>query len=135
MGLGYDGKLYILAFDHRGSFTQRFGIEGDPRPEDKQRLADGKQLIFEGIEAALERGADPSVTGALVDEQFGGPTQIPEQAKARGIRLAMPVEKIWGDPLKGFIDGSLSRVDAAAQVADSYLRFVEVYASAEAPVG
>jgi myo-inositol catabolism protein IolC len=93
MGLGYDGKLYILAFDHRGSFTKRFGIEGDPRPEDMQRLADGKQLIFEGIEAALERGADPSVTGALVDEQFGGPTRVPEQAKAKGIRLAMPVEK------------------------------------------
>ena len=29
MALGYDGKLYILAFDHRGSFTKRFGIE-DP---------------------------------------------------------------------------------------------------------
>ena len=33
------------------------------------------------------------MTGALVDEQFGGPTQVPEQAKARGIKLAMPVEK------------------------------------------
>jgi hypothetical protein len=32
MDLGYDGKLYILAFDHRGSFTKRFGIEADPRP-------------------------------------------------------------------------------------------------------
>ena len=31
MGLGYDGKLYILAFDHRGSFQKKwFGIEGDP---------------------------------------------------------------------------------------------------------
>jgi 5-dehydro-2-deoxygluconokinase len=39
------------------------------------------------------RGADPSVTGALVDEQYGGPTEVPQQAKARGIRLAMPVEK------------------------------------------
>ena len=42
---------------------------------------------------ALERGADPSVTGALVDEQFGGPARVPEEAKARGIKLAMPVEK------------------------------------------
>ena len=93
MDIGYDGKLYILAFDHRGSFIKRFGIEGDPTPEEIQRLADGKHLIFEGIEAALERGADPSVTGALVDEQFGGPANVPEQAKARGIKLAMPVEK------------------------------------------
>ena len=70
MGLGYDGKLYILAFDHRGSFTKRFGIEGDPTPEETERIADGKHLIFEGLQVALGRGADPSVTGALVDEQF-----------------------------------------------------------------
>ena len=31
MALGYDGKLYILAFDHRGSFQKKmFGIEGAP---------------------------------------------------------------------------------------------------------
>ena len=88
-----DRKLYILAFDHRGSFTKRFGIEGDPTSEQIDRIADGKHLIFEGLEAALGRGADPSVTGALVDEQYGGPTEVPEQAKTRGIRLAMPVEK------------------------------------------
>lgn len=93
MDLGYSSELYILAFDHRGSFTKRFGVAGDPTAEDDQRFADGKHLIFEGIEAALARGADPSVTGALVDEQFGGPTDVPEQAKARGIKLAMPVEK------------------------------------------
>ncbi|HEU4735813.1 MAG TPA: DUF2090 domain-containing protein, partial [Solirubrobacterales bacterium] len=93
MDLGYSNELYILAFDHRGSFTKRFGVEGEPTAEDNQRFADGKHLIFEGIEAALARGADPSVTGALVDEQFGGPTEVPQQAKARGIKLAMPVEK------------------------------------------
>jgi 5-dehydro-2-deoxygluconokinase len=93
MGLGYDGKLYILAFDHRGSFTKRFGIEGDPTPEQTERIADGKHLIFEGLQVALERGADPSVTGALVDEQFGGPSHVPEEAKAASIKLAMPVEK------------------------------------------
>ena len=33
MALGYDKKLYILAFDHRGSFQKKFfGIEGDPDP-------------------------------------------------------------------------------------------------------
>ena len=93
MALGYDGKLYLLAFDHRGSFTKRFGIEGEPSPEETDRIADGKHLIFEGLQVALGRGADPSVTGALVDEQFGDPSQVPEAAKAAGIKLAMPVEK------------------------------------------
>lgn len=91
--LGYSGELYILAFDHRGSFTKRFGVEGVPTAEDNQRFAEGKHLIFEGIEAALARGADPLVTGALVDEQFGAPTNVPQDAKSRGIKLAMPVEK------------------------------------------
>jgi 5-dehydro-2-deoxygluconokinase len=93
MGWTPGRKLFILAFDHRGSFTKRFGIEGDPSSEEIERIADGKHLIFEGLEAAIGRGADPAVTGALVDEQYGGPTQVPERAKARGIRLAMPVEK------------------------------------------
>ena len=92
MSLGYDGKLYILAFDHRGSFQKKwFGIEGEPTAEETQRIADGKHLIYEGLAAALDRGAEPGVTGALVDEQFGG--DIPTQAKQRGIKLAMPVEK------------------------------------------
>jgi len=96
MGLGYDGKLYILAFDHRGSFQKKwFGIQGDPTPEETERIADGKHLIFEGLARALDKGAEPRVTGGLVDEQFGG--NIPEQARERGIRLAMPVEKSGQD--------------------------------------
>jgi myo-inositol catabolism protein IolC len=92
MALGYDGKLYILAFDHRGSFQKKmFGIEGDPDPEQTATIADAKHLIFEGMLKAVERGAHPEVTGVLVDEQFGG--DIPEQAHARNLKLAMPVEK------------------------------------------
>src|SRR5215207_2642303 len=92
MALGYDGKLYILAFDHRGSFQKKmFGIEGDPTPEQTQTIADAKHLIFEGMLKPVEQGADAGVTGVLVDEQFGG--DIPEQAKGGGLKLAMPVEK------------------------------------------
>src|SRR5919198_2322862 len=98
MSLGYDGKLFILAFDHRGSFQKKwFGIEGDPTPEDTQKISDGKHLVFEGLVHALEGGAEPGITGALVDEQFGGPTGIPQQAKERGLKLAMPVEKSGQD--------------------------------------
>src|SRR5688500_15557403 len=92
MALGYHGKLYILAFDHRGSFQKKmFGIQGDPTPEETETIADAKHLIFEGMLKATEHGTDPSVTGTLVDEQFGG--DIPAQAKAKGLKLAMPVEK------------------------------------------
>jgi myo-inositol catabolism protein IolC len=92
MALGYDGKLYILAFDHRGSFQKKmFGIEGDPTPEQTQTISDAKKLIFEGMLEAVKRGAEAEATGVLVDEQFG--SDIPEQARKHGLKLAMPVEK------------------------------------------
>jgi myo-inositol catabolism protein IolC len=92
MALGYDGKLYILAFDHRGSFQKKmFGIEGDPTPEQTDTIADAKRLIFEGMEQAVERGVDPAATGVLVDEQFG--SDIPGRARNEGLKLAMPAEK------------------------------------------
>jgi myo-inositol catabolism protein IolC len=94
MTLGYDGKLYILAFDHRGSFQKKmFGIEGDPTPEQTDTISDAKHLIFEGMVKAVEAGVDPGATGVLVDEQFGAPKNIPGDAKQRGLLLAMPVEK------------------------------------------
>jgi myo-inositol catabolism protein IolC len=96
MALGYDGKLYILAFDHRGSFQKKmFGIEGDPTPEETERIADSKHLIFEGMLKAVEQGAEAGATGVLVDEQFG--SNIPEQARERGLKLSMPVEKSGQD--------------------------------------
>jgi myo-inositol catabolism protein IolC len=92
MPLGYDGKLYILAFDHRGSFQKKwFGLGDEISDEDVARITDAKTLIYEGLEVALQQGAEPSVSGALVDEQFGG--EVPRRAKEHGIKLAMPVEK------------------------------------------
>jgi myo-inositol catabolism protein IolC len=94
MALGYDGKLYILAFDHRGSFQKKmFGIEGDPTEEQTETISDAKRLIYEGMQLATERdgGVDAAATGVLVDEQFG--SDVPEQAKKHGLKLAMPVEK------------------------------------------
>ena len=92
MALGYDGKLYILAFDHRGSFQKKmFGIEGDPTPEETETITDAKRLVFEGMEKAVERGLDASTAGVLVDEQFGG--DVPKLAREHGLALSMPVEK------------------------------------------
>ena len=92
MSLGYDGKLYILAFDHRGSFQKKmFGIAGDPTPEETETISDAKRLIFEGMLEAVRRGAEAGATGVLVDEQFG--SDIPQRAREAGLKLAMPVEK------------------------------------------
>ena len=92
MALGYDGKLYILAFDHRGSFQKKmFGIAGEPTPDQTATITDAKRLVFEGMELAVERGVDAAATGVLVDEQFGG--DVPQLAREHGLRLAMPVEK------------------------------------------
>jgi myo-inositol catabolism protein IolC len=97
MSLGYDGRLYILAFDHRGSFQKKmFGIEGDPDDEQTKTISDAKHLVYEGMVKAVEAGgADPATLGVLVDEQFG--SAIIPQAKEHGLRTAMPVEKSGQD--------------------------------------
>ena len=55
------------------------------------------------------------------------------------LEAAAPVEgfvgfaigrSIWWDALKGFLDKSLEREAAAAQIADNYLHFVKVYEGA-----
>jgi myo-inositol catabolism protein IolC len=112
MALGYDGKLYILAFDHRGSFQKKmFGIEGEPDDEQTRTISDAKHLIYEGMVKATETSSVPPETmGVLVDEQFGG--DIPSQAKSSGLMLAMPVEKSgqeefdfqYGDDFGGHIE-------------------------------
>jgi myo-inositol catabolism protein IolC len=81
--LGYDQKLYILAFDHRGSFEK---MVGDPA-----RVPDAKRLIWEGFQRAVEQGAPKEYAGVLVDGQYG--PDVAREAKAGGYVLAMPVEK------------------------------------------
>ncbi|HEV7163342.1 MAG TPA: DUF2090 domain-containing protein [Solirubrobacteraceae bacterium] len=92
MNLGYDQKLYILAFDHRGSFQKKFfGIEGEPDSEQTAIIADAKHLIYEGLLQAVGAGADADATGVLVDEQFG--STVPHEAREKGLKLAMPAER------------------------------------------
>jgi myo-inositol catabolism protein IolC len=95
MKLGYDGDLYILAFDHRGSFQKKmFGIPGTPNPEQRKTISDAKALIFEGFAAAYKDKL-PAGAGVLVDEESGG--TVPKRAKELGAVLAMPCEKSGQD--------------------------------------
>jgi myo-inositol catabolism protein IolC len=90
--LGYDRKLFILAFDHRGSFQKKmFGIAGDPSAEETAKIVDAKSVIFDGFTRALSEGAPADAAGILVDEQFGA--EVARKARANGWIAAMPVEK------------------------------------------
>jgi myo-inositol catabolism protein IolC len=96
MPLGYDKPLYILAFDHRGSFQKKFfGVAGEPNDEETARISDAKKVIYEGARRAVDEGVSRESAGVLVDEQFGA--DIARDAKASGLLLAMPVEKSGQD--------------------------------------
>jgi myo-inositol catabolism protein IolC len=96
MAIGYDGHLYILAFDHRGSFQKKmFGITGEPTPEQTEVISDAKRVIFEGFGEAVAGGVPKGEAGVLVDEQFGA--DVARQASQEGMTLAMPVEKSGQD--------------------------------------
>jgi myo-inositol catabolism protein IolC len=96
MDIGYTNPLYVLAFDHRGSFQKKLmGIAGQPTPEEAARISDAKRVIFEGFQQAVSDGAPKDAAGLLVDEQFGA--DIARTAKAEGYVFAMPVEKSGQD--------------------------------------
>ena len=94
--LGYDQPLYVLPFDHRGSFvTKMFGWHGDLTPAQMAEIAAAKQVIYDGFKIAVAQGAPKGKAGILVDEQFG--MAILRDAKANGFITACPAEKSGQD--------------------------------------
>lgn len=89
---GYDRRLHILAFDHRGSFEAMFGVSGRAATADEAaRISDAKWLVYEGFLRAIAEGAPREAAGVLVDAQYGA--RAARAARAAGEVLAMPVEK------------------------------------------
>ncbi len=96
MAIGFDKDLYILPFDHRGSFqTKMFGWKGNLSAEQTAQVAAAKQVIYDGYKAALKTGIPQAKTGILVDEQFGD--AILKDAVANGYITACPAEKSGQD--------------------------------------
>jgi myo-inositol catabolism protein IolC len=92
MKVGYGESLFLVAFDHRSSFSRGLFGASEPLPAGiTARIADTKEVIFEAFERAIARGAPQRQCGILVDEQFGA--SVARKAKARGFLLAMPVEQ------------------------------------------
>ena len=90
--LGFNQPLYILPFDHRGSFqTKMFGWKGTLSPSQTAEIAATKQVIYDGFKAALQAGVPERKAGILVDEQFGA--AILRDAAAQDYTTACPAEK------------------------------------------
>ena len=86
---GYDRPLYILPFDHRGTFLAKMlGAKGPPTAEQAAAIAAMKQVIYDGFRAALAGGVPRDKAGILVDEQFGA--DVLRDATARATRRPSP---------------------------------------------
>ncbi|MGA7108960.1 MAG: DUF2090 domain-containing protein [Terracidiphilus sp.] len=93
---GYDQPLYVLPFDHRGSFeTKMFGWHEPLSQDQTAQIAAAKQVIYEGFKAAVVAGVPKEKAGILVDEQFGD--AILRDASSQGYHTACPAEKSGQD--------------------------------------
>jgi len=94
--LGFDKPLYILPFDHRGSFQKKmFGWDGELSLQQTAEIAAAKRVIYDAFVAAVHAGVPKDKAGILVDEQFGA--AILRDAAADGYSIACPAEKSGQD--------------------------------------
>src|SRR5271156_5822585 len=94
--LGFDKQLYILPFDHRGSFQEKmFGWEGELSPQQTAEISAAKRVIYDAFQSAVHAGAPKDKAGILVDEQFG--SAILRDAAAEGYATSCPAEKSGQD--------------------------------------
>jgi myo-inositol catabolism protein IolC len=92
MTLRYDRPLYILPFDHRGSFqTRMFGWKGLLTADQSARIAAAKHVIYQGMQAAVAAGLPQDHAAILIDEQFGA--HILADANENGFTTAAPAER------------------------------------------
>lgn len=95
--IGYKKDLFVLPFDHRGSFQEKlFGIKGrQPNETETREIASYKQVIYEGYKKALKMGVPTDTSGILVDEQFGA--DVIADARKNGYNVSVPAEKSGQD--------------------------------------
>ena len=90
--VGFDKPLYILPFDHRGSFqTKMFGWKGALTAEQTAQIAAAKQVIYDGFKTAVSAGVPRHKAAILVDEQFGA--AILRDATPHGYTTACPLKR------------------------------------------
>jgi 5-dehydro-2-deoxygluconokinase len=109
---GYDHPLYILPFDHCGTFVSKmFGAKGSPTAEQSSQIVAMKRIIYDGYRTALAAGAPPQKTGILVDEQFGA--AVLQDAATAGYTTALTVEKSGQDEFDfGYGEDSAAHIES-----------------------
>ncbi len=94
--IGFDKPLYILPFDHRGSFQKKmFGWEGPLSAQQTAEIAAAKRVIYDAFEEAIHAGVPKEKAGILVDEQFGA--AILRDAARQGYSTSCAAEKSGQD--------------------------------------
>src|SRR5260370_2256715 len=89
--LGFDKPLYILPFDHRGSFQKKmFGWDGALSAQQTAEISAAKRLIYDAFTTAVHAGVPKDKAGILVDEQFGA--AILRDAVEHGYITCCPAE-------------------------------------------
>ncbi len=96
MTIGFNQDLYVLPFDHRATFRAKmFGWKEPITAEQTAQISEFKQVIYDGLRAAVAAGVPREKAGVLVDETFGA--AILRDAAKNGYLTAMTTEKSGQD--------------------------------------
>jgi 5-dehydro-2-deoxygluconokinase len=129
----YDSELRPELMRRAIAEIQDAGIEVDIwKIEGVDERADCEMLVQQArtggrdgvVCVVLGRGADD----AKVDHW------LEQAAPVEGFVGFAIGRSIWWDPLKAYVDGKIERSAGAQQIAENYLRFIDVYERAQAAV-
>lgn len=86
--IGYTKPLFILAFDHRASFSR--DLLGAPQEPPIAKIQELKNIIFSGFKLAIADSIPKGEAAILIDEQYG--SAILDEAGKMGINFILSVE-------------------------------------------
>jgi len=104
--LGYSKPLYILPFDHRATFAQKFFNKNsiaDLTSEEHQLITGYKQIIYEGFKKAVQSTVPKENAAILIEEEFGD--EILKNAKENGFVVILTIEKSGQEEFEFQYDG------------------------------
>ena len=89
--LGYSDTLAILPFDHRTGLYKAFEWTEPLTPDQITEMKDGRRLIFEAIQRAVELGIPKESAPVFTDDVFGA--EVLKDAKEKGFITFLTTEK------------------------------------------